>query len=1150
MPKRPVTVQSDPESDEEYGSPKRARTDDFSDAEEVQAGPSQRRTQTQGRSGGRARGRGRTAQNEESDVEDDEADIPVAVDDEEFEKAHEDDVRAQIESKKNVKRDIAEYGIIERIEMTDFMCHKSLKFEFGPQINFIIGHNGSGKSAVLSALTVALGGKTNSTGRGSGLKSFIREGQHKATVTVQIKNQGVEAFKPEEYGDSIIIFRSFTKDGSSSWKILAADGKTTISNKREELSAICDHMNIQVDNPLNVLTQDSARQFLSASHPQDKYKFFLLGTQLAQLSNEYDTCLDNIRKTAKILATKKEAIPDLKTKYNRELARYKEAEKAREQKKKIDDLKRELAWSHVKEKEDQLEKDMKELAKLQNRLPKIQQNLEKAQSDLAQQEAVVAACEQETENLGSIDHLSERRQKLANETRTNKGKVMNYMTDVKAMNASIAALKRQVEELQTNIEVEQRRMEADSQAKRELLERQIGEVKTKLTDLEARQQEATRVRVEAQRAAERLREEGQNAEKGVTALQNRIVEAQDMAKRARASMRDIFIPYGQNIKAVLEDIQKCQWIGDKPLGPLGLYVKAKEPEKWGEILRGQLLNHLTAFAITNPKDREQLKNILGKYRNQNSIIIFEKDLFDFSSGEPPAQFHTVLRALEISDPYVLRILINQSQIERIVLSDRRKQLENDLQQLRGGFGWSLDKFNVKVYPDGGVYSSGLPNRKMNDGAALLLTGRDSQAEITHYEQRGVELSNELVQLNQKVGDMKQQYTQARREIDRLTAQERTIRDQHNQLKMNLGALQDEANEELPTGVTGYQNAKDDAEAEIANTEKQMAAAAIEMKKLQEVQAALLTQLGEVKAELQAFGAKKDELQNRLTAAVADRVQKQSDVGHWEKKLTAEEAGIQKQKESVAVTQKEFETWTEGALKFCERVENARRVDIVNREHEAAQKALREREKQQGASVEDLAAAVNKAREAYDKVEREWKHMSNLNKGLRASLHVRLHRWQEFRRHIALRCRIIFGFHLSRRGYFGKVLFNHAGQTLTLRVQTDDQIQDKGAAEKDPKSLSGGEKSFSTICLLLSLWDSIGCPLRCLDEFDVFMDAVNRRISMRMMIEVASANQNKQYILITPQDMTNIHIGDNVKVLRMLDPERGNARLNFPVVSSR
>jgi hypothetical protein len=67
------------------------------------------------------------------------------------------------------------------------------------------------------------------------------------------------------------------------------------------------------------------------------------------------------------------------------------------------------------------------------------------------------------------------------------------------------------------------------------------------------------------------------------------------------------------------------------------------------------------------------------------------------------------------------------------------------------------------------------------------------------------------------------------------------------------------------------------------------------------------------------------------------------------------------------------------------------------------------------------------------------------------------------------------------------MFNHELQTLQLKVQTDDQVGTQMSREKDPKSLSGGEKSFSTICLLLSLWESIGCPLRCLGKriFPVF-----------------------------------------------------------------
>jgi len=65
-----------------------------------------------------------------------------------------------------------------------------------------------------------------------------------------------------------------------------------------------------------------------------------------------------------------------------------------------------------------------------------------------------------------------------------------------------------------------------------------------------------------------------------------------------------------------------------------------------------------------------------------------------------------------------------------------------------------------------------------------------------------------------------------------------------------------------------------------------------------------------------------------------------------------------------------------------------------------------------------------------------------------------------------------------------------------------------------------------------------------DEFDVFMDAVNRRISMKMMIDTANTSDKKQYILITPQDMTNVLLGPTVKVLRMQDPERGNGTLPF------
>lgn len=78
-----------------------------------------------------------------------------------------------------------------------------------------------------------------------------------AEVIITIKNEGEDAYKPSVYGKSIVITRKFTKEGNSSYKIKSKDGKT-ISTKKEELSAICDHMNIQVDNPLNILSQGTS----------------------------------------------------------------------------------------------------------------------------------------------------------------------------------------------------------------------------------------------------------------------------------------------------------------------------------------------------------------------------------------------------------------------------------------------------------------------------------------------------------------------------------------------------------------------------------------------------------------------------------------------------------------------------------------------------------------------------------------------------------------------------------------------------------------------------------------------------------------------------------------------------------------------------
>ncbi len=81
-----------------------------------------------------------------------------------------------------------------------------------------------GKSAIMTGIVVALGGKARSTERGSSLKQFIRTGASNSKVLVHLRNRGHEAYKPEEYGDTIICERVIKEDGTTAYKMKSEKG--------------------------------------------------------------------------------------------------------------------------------------------------------------------------------------------------------------------------------------------------------------------------------------------------------------------------------------------------------------------------------------------------------------------------------------------------------------------------------------------------------------------------------------------------------------------------------------------------------------------------------------------------------------------------------------------------------------------------------------------------------------------------------------------------------------------------------------------------------------------------------------------------------------------------------------------------------------
>merc|ERR1719273_2672073 len=90
--------------------------------------------------------------------------------------------------------------------------------------------------------------------------------------------------------------------------------------------------------------------------------------------------------------------------------------------------------------------------------------------------------------------------------------------------------------------------------------------------------------------------------------------------------------------------------------------------------------------------------------------------------------------------------------------------------------------------------------------------------------------------------------------------------------------------------------------------------------------------------------------------------------------------------------------------------------------------------------------------------------------------------------------------------------------------------------KDVKALSGGEKSYTTLSLLLALGENLETPFRVMDEFDVFLDPVSRKIALDTMVTVAKKMEHRQFIFITPQDLSSLKPDHMIKITHMKLPE--------------
>ncbi|WAQ83546.1 hypothetical protein PtA15_3A917 [Puccinia triticina] len=1014
---------------------------------------------------------------------------------------------------------VREAGSISKVILVQFMCHRYQVVELGPQINFVIGHNGSGKSAVLTAITLVLGAKATSTNRGSSLKSFIREGQNKAEVTLHLTNRGEEAFQPDVYGDEIIIERSISKDGASGFKIKSGRDHRTVSNKRDALQTILDHFMIQADNPLNVLNQDAAKKFLNASSSKQKYEFFIRGTQLQQLTDEYEEINSNLVMSKTLLDKKRVDLPELFERAKSAQKILKEVQEATQAQDKIAEAQRELTWIYVAEAEAQRDSTAQILEKEERMLPKYEAKVQETETKLVELEDEIKAIETqkaalndeqlEAERVG----LMQRHRKLAEKIRTMNGEIREAYAALEKTDSDISQQTKLIDDENA------KSLKNTDSSRQQAIER-IGQLTSEMTQME---NDLLRMQYVISQANETLQSSTNQAKEYENQLRP-LIDTMEKHQRTiqtygstRADRVLLFGPNGDKLKHAIETTSG--WT-EKPIGPLGYYIQVKD-KSWQNVLETVLGGSLSSYMVVNERDERLLRGLMARCRCNFSIIRSRRDLFEYAEGEPAPEYLTVLRALKFENEFVKRALINDLRIEKSILVEHRRE-GDPIMSKEPRYRRNIDScFTRDGYKVGGVQGGrgvkalhlyGGPPRLSNDDGSFI-----------------AELNEKITQLGSQIEEMKQRATSTRGEarraseqLQKLKNEERKIKETYRKAQDKKASIQDDLDQSASSNVSAFEDMKRELESERMKIYDQT-------QELERQKDELHAEMGPVRVEQEALQHKINNRQQEekalnieLTTKMTERVAAVEAVRHFRDSLARQAVKISTAKQQCQEAEARLiQTITQAKeITGCDEIVQATRArEEVIADLNAFKKIVNETMGRHRKSVEEIEIEYLEAKSNYAKADKEIKEQSKSLKVLKMALSLRKERWIQFRTHIAVRAKMKFVTHLSKRGYTGKLNFNHNTQRLDIQVNTSEQESTQGKL-KDPKALSGGEKSFSTISLLLTLWDAINCPIRCLDEFDVFMDEVNRRIAIRMMIDSAKEANDVQYVFITPNGLSS------------------------------
>ncbi|CAN9516172.1 unnamed protein product [Ophioblennius macclurei] len=1004
-------------------------------------------------------------------------------------------------------------GSIVRVCMSNFLTYDYTVVHPGPNLNMIVGANGTGKSSIVCAICLGLAGKTALLGRGDKVGLYVKRGCRKGYVEIEL-------YKP---GGNVVINREIhVENNQSLWTL---NGRTcNQKNVEEEVKAL----HIQVSNLCQFLPQDKVGEFAKMSKtdlleateksvgPPQMYEYHC---QLKNFRNKERELENVVKDKTNYLEKAKQRNERNKHDVNRyyEMKRHLDVIELLEKKKpwvEYETNRKELEG--VKKERDEAKRHLSALKQVQapmrRKILDIEEQLKPTEDQI---KAKTAAIKEATLKCKQKQDQLERKNKEIDDI---KQTLRLKQTDADDQQKRISNTKRAIEDLKAELAKVSDQPDVTPQIN--------------AVNAELRRIQEDKAKIEGEKADLRGERDNLSAESKV--LDRKLNDMNNMMnakeEKLRARHRDTH-------SATQWLRQNRQLFQGNVYEPMMLVINVKDPRYAKYVETHIPFRDLRAFVFQRKDDMEMFMSEVRDKRNLkvNAICAPETSC----SQKPPSRniesirrfgFFSYLREMFDAPDDVMSYLCQQYVVHDVpVGSDQTKAAITTVikEPYLKVFYTANERYTVKK----SFYSNKIStsNSPVNPSQYLVITvDADGKQQL---EQQKRVCESKLLEIDERLKALQKDAAALVRRDNELLMEKKTLSElkgKKRQLEQKIRTKQDSLRQ-TENNVIDLPRILQETKVKIEAVNGQKVAIVTAFMVQMKLRANLTMEKVHLALKTVGLMAEKTKLENSCREGAAELKttdQRCIRLDQMKTTLTERCKGLLKKAKSVCRMQLDENLPDDLRNAFTKLPDTLDEIDgMLNEERSRAEFFT-------GLS-ENVVEDYNRKEEEIKVLEKELEDkISGLN-AYRQNISEAKERWLNPLRQLVEQINSKFSDFFRSMQCAGEVDLHFENEEeydkygIRIRVKFHSSTQ---LHELTPHHQSGGERSVSTMLYLMALQELNRCPFRVVDEINQGMDPINERRVFDIVVRTACKKSTSQYFFITPKLLQNLQYTEEMTVL--------------------